>query len=216
MSVFFVHDVGKGIVSPLDRKFNVRDIPPTEEIQASHRIDEKRESHSEDYRHKEQPPSEQQKFRKATEAVSNYQQNQTDTTQQYGYVRDFMSQPVLTIGDDKSLFDAWKVMERYEIHHLVVLDQQERYCGLLSEKKIVPLLMRDERTSSKNIPLSTFCNEPLLSTHPNTSISDLAPALLEFGLDGIAVYDNQTVIGIITYSDILKIILKALRVRVDA
>lgn len=215
MSVFFVHDVGRGIVSPLDRKFHVREIPPTEEIQATQRIHEKRESNPEEYR-QAQNPSAPQKNKKASEAVSSYQQNQTHTTQHYGYVRDFMSHPVLTISNEKSLYDAWKVMEKYEIHHLIILDQQQRYCGLLSEKKIVPLLMRDERASSKAIPLSTFCNEPLLSTHPNTSINDLAPALLEFGLDGIAVYDNQTVVGIITYPDILKTILKAQNVRIDA
>jgi len=63
------------------------------------------------------------------------------------------------------------------------------------------------------IPLKVFCQDTMLSTHPDTLISDLARALLEYGLDSIAVTNNEqgqeTLVGIVTYSDILKIILKS-------
>ncbi|MFT6907685.1 MAG: putative transcriptional regulator, partial [Oleiphilaceae bacterium] len=56
--------------------------------------------------------------------------------------------------------------------------------------------------------LKHFCDQNLLSTHPETELHDLGIAIMEYGLDAIAVSENSKIIGIVTKSDILKVILK--------
>jgi len=238
MPVFFVHDIGgKGLVTPLDRKFRVRDIPPTEEINEIPKIHPKNESSPNEY--ESSAEREKNATRSANQqAAQYYQQSQTKAFTNLGRVKDIMSSPVLTITQDKSLEDAWRIMQKYEIHHLLIVNAEKAYCGMLSEKKIVPFLMSsaiasnkkraaenseqdpeqgfEKRTRPENTPLSVFCQETLLSTHPNTLVSDLSPALLEYGLDGIAVTDNGEIVGMVTYSDILKIILKTQAFEVEA
>ena len=62
--------------------------------------------------------------------------------------------------------------------------------------------------SADAIPLSEFCTQHLLSTHPETELSDLGPAMLEYGLDAVAVSENGKITGIVTKSDLFKVILK--------
>lgn len=219
MAVFFVHDVGKGIVTPLDRKFRVRDIPPTEELSEISKVHPKDESNPDDFkehtqddrRFSSEPSPNKQK------AISAYQQVKLERSP-LGRVKNIMSTPVLSISKDKSLEDAWRIMQKYEIHHLVILDEEQKYCGMLSEKKIVPFLMNQLETGNElsNSSLEAFCQDNLLSTHPETQIEDLAPALLEYGLDGIAVFENQQIVGLVTYSDILKMILQQQSFNTDA
>ncbi|WP_197483089.1 CBS domain-containing protein, partial [Oleiphilus sp. HI0128] len=52
--------------------------------------------------------------------------------------------------------------------------------------------------------------------HPETQVEDLAPALLEYGLDAIAVFENQQIVGIVTHPDILKTILLKESLEADA
>mgnify|MGYP000188648631 CR=1 FL=1 len=104
-------------------------------------------------------------------------------------------------------------MQENSIHHLIILNSHYQYCGLLSEKDMVPYLMRfskspDDIKNPEELNLSFFCEHDLLSTHPETELYDLGIAMMEYGLDAVAVSDGGKIIGIITKSDIFKVILK--------
>lgn len=220
MAVFFVHDVRTGLVTPLDRKFRVRDIPPADELTEIQKVHSKAETDPEDFKDHRQkskqkpaePSASQQK------AISAYQEVKPARSP-LGRVKNIMSSPVLSISKDKTLEDAWRIMQKYEIHHLVILDEEQKYCGMLSDKKIVPFLMSPQGgklEETQKSSLNAFCHESLLSTHPETQVEDLAPALLEYGLDAIAVFENQQIVGIVTHPDILKTILLKESLEADA
>jgi predicted transcriptional regulator len=56
--------------------------------------------------------------------------------------------------------------------------------------------------------LTQFCSEQVLSTHPQVAVNELAAALLELGLDGVPVCQGGALKGMVTYSDIVKTLLK--------
>lgn len=211
MPVFFVHDVGKGVVTPLSRKFRVREISPTEELTEVQAIHPKKETDFNEYlpepAHKK-PPERSNKL-----AAELYRETQSGDHLKLGKVKDIMSTPVLTAKKNQTLGEAWHMMQKYEIHHLAIVDENEALCGMLSEKVILPYLLNPAKKSQEQADpeyttLSVFCRQTLLSTSPETLIKDLVPALLEYGLDGIAVTENGQLSGIATYSDILKVLLK--------
>ena len=155
------------------------------------------------------------------QAVQAYRDTQTENQLDLGKVRDIMTNPVFTIQKSQLLGEAWSLMQKYEIHHLPVLDAEGMLCGMLSEKLILPLLMRaslDENTNSKpeQLPIEVFCNQSLISTSPNALIKDLVPALLEHDLDGVAGTENGLLSGIVTYPDILKVVIKMKAFDADA
>lgn len=221
MSVFFVHDVNHGIVRPLDRKFRVREINPVQSITESQPVHSKETSNHTEFQSiytqesiQEQLPEHATSSDQYQKAIQSYQENASDTPKlNLGKVKDVMSQPVIHIYDDQNLEDAWSLMQAHAIDHLIILNHQHQYCGLLSEKVMTPYLMRYAKNSTevrspKELALSHFCDQSLLSTHPDTELYDLGIAIMEYGLDAVAVSEGEQIMGIITKSDILKVILK--------
>ena len=221
MPVFFVHDVNHGIVKPLDRKFRVREISPAEEVSSSQAIHEKTDSDLSDFQtihsntRKEQGGQQQKKSSESTQkAIQAYQENIPASPRlNLGKVKDIMSQPIIKIFQDQSLESAWVIMQEHTIHHLIILDDAYHYCGMLSEKLILPYLMsyaqnQRGKLNPRELSLSHFCDQDLLSTHPETELHDLGVAMMEYGLDAVAVSENTKIIGIVTKSDIFKVILK--------
>ena len=221
MPVFFVHDVNHGIVKPLDRKFRVREISPAQEVSKSQPVHSKDNSNLADTgtiyskSNKEQKNSEQEtRPDRSAKAIKSYQENIPPPPKlNLGKVKDIMSQPVIKMFQDQTLKSAWNLMQEYSIHHLIILNDAYQYSGLLSEKLIIPYLMdyaenKRGRNGPNELLLNHFCDQNLLSTHPETQLHDLGIAMMEYGLDAIAVSENSNIIGIVTKSDILKIILK--------
>lgn len=202
MPVFFIHDPAQGRITPLDKKYHIRDIPPTSELSETNAVHEKVTP--------PEPPKAQ-----ARSAINEYeQQSEKDQTTQ-GKVVDFMNHPVMSILESKSLKDAWDMMEKYEIHHLAIVNENGELTGMLRESLILKYRMDNEETKAHQTPLTSFCTGPVLSTNSAASIDELAVGLLELGLSGVPVTDNGIVTGMITRSDVLKIFLRGQSVKAE-
>lgn len=58
-------------------------------------------------------------------------------------VREIMTSPVLSVGLKTSVAEAAAMMRRHHIRHLVVIDQNERLCGMLALRYLLYDLMDD-------------------------------------------------------------------------
>jgi len=226
MTLFYINNAGPEPLKPLSRKFRVREILPTDELSKTQPTHSKGESDFSDVlaktvqekpldHHKNQDHSTQQ------QAAQAYRDTQTDSQLNFGKVRDIMSNPVFTIQKTQTLGEAWSLMQKYEIHHLPVLDTEGMLCGMLSEKLILPFLMNSSLASQAGEQpekrlLDIFCVQPLISTSPDALIKDLVPSLLEHDLDGVAVTEDGFLSGIVTYPDILKVVIKMQAFTADA
>jgi len=222
MTLFYINNAGPEPLKPLSRKFRVREILPTDELSKTAGAHSKEESDFSDVlaktaqgkpqeQHNNQEQSHQQ------QAAQAYRDTQTGSQLNLGKVRDIMSNPVFTIQKSQTLGEAWSMMQKYEIHHLAVLNTEGLLCGMLSEKVILPLLMRSSQDAQPSLlSIENFCAHPLISTSPDALVKDLVPALLEHDLDGVAVTENGLLSGILTYPDILKVVIKMQAFNADA
>ena len=149
MPVFFVHDVNHGIVKPLDRKFRVREINSVPDVSESQAIHSKEASDLADFQSvysksnsQEQTPEKNRPSEHSQKAIQSYQANTQRTSKlSLGKVKDIMSQPIIQIFEDQSLESAWMMMQENAIHHLIILNDDYQYCGLLSEQDIIPCVL---------------------------------------------------------------------------
>lgn len=192
MSVFFVHDATRGIITPLDRKYHVRDIPPASELQETGAIHQKVDDQS-NYQQRN--------------AAQQYQSIEDETDKALGTVSQYMSQSVLSLPMSESLEAAWDLMRRHAIHHLAITNEQGLLAGLLTERAIVEHLIQHNKSSPIQIKLSAFCADNIISTLPSANLVDLAQGLLEMDLSGIPVTESGKVVGMITRSDLIKVLL---------
>lgn len=217
MPVFFVHEPSRGIVTPLSDKYRIRQILAPDELNEIQKTHRNTDPTTDDYpptpTHEHQDPDSEpsaEHDRESQLAANAYAEtrDQAVSHQYQALASSIMSAPVISIAITATLGEAWTLMQYHAINHLVIIDEQQQLAGLLSEKNILPYLMEND-DPIKDITLDVFCQRTLLSAPPDSDLYELAQVMLENQIDGIVIIENNTLQGIITYSDIVKVLLKA-------
>jgi acetoin utilization protein AcuB len=128
-------------------------------------------------------------------------------------VQDFMTPNPVVISPQTSLIDAYTVMCDNEIRRLPVVEQGE-LVGIITMSDIlrsVPNLSEDETDTATRLLLVTLSVVDLMTSEPVTispddTIQDAAELMLENQVSGIPVMQGDQVVGIITESDIFKLV----------
>ena len=131
-------------------------------------------------------------------------------------VQDFMTPNPVVITPNTSLIDAYTVMCDNEIRRLPVIEQGE-LVGIITMSDIlrsVPNLSEDETDTATRLLLVTLTVVDLMTSEPVTilpddTIQDAAELMLENQVSGIPVLQGDQVVGIITESDIFKLVVNA-------
>ena len=129
-------------------------------------------------------------------------------------VKDLMSSAVLTVPDTATVQQAWQTLAEMGFGQAPVINEQGMLVGLLS---LAELLQSERLPTPQGDTLawrtlmaqsvSDTMRTPVPSAAPDTDIRRVASILLDTGLAGLAVVDeNDLVIGFISRSDILRAI----------
>ncbi len=114
-------------------------------------------------------------------------------------IEDLMSRNIIYASSDENLSSVLAKMKKHKIHQLPIVDNNE-YKGMLLLKSIV----------TKRIdPLKSKCGNFSISTshlRKNMNAEDAAELLLNSGLRALPVLDNNKFIGILSESDLMKLI----------
>ncbi len=115
--------------------------------------------------------------------------------------------PVYTTRLYETLYSANEMMTEHGIHHLVVVDAESKPLGLISNTD----LERDGRDSVQ--PVSSAYQSQMIVASLDTELSVLAATFVNYPVRALPVIDEQEkVIGIITRSDLLRLLINNGRV----
>lgn len=127
-------------------------------------------------------------------------------------VRDIMTTRIVTVSMDDRLSVAKNIFDNVSFHHLLAIDEDDKLQGILSHKDFLKALspnlgtaaelVRDTETLNKRVHQVMTHNPMTIS--PSTSIKHACEIILEHGIGSLPVLDNGTLIGIITWKDLLK------------
>ena len=124
---------------------------------------------------------------------------------------DMMTTQPITIRADRSLRSALKLMDDNTIKHLPVLSQQEHVIGILSDRDCrhalnSPYIMRErwqDEELAVRVQVRTIMTSAPIVVEPQTSAEVVAGLMLEHRIGCLPVMRAETLVGIITRSDIL-------------
>ncbi len=131
-------------------------------------------------------------------------------------VKDWMSKNVITASPDTTLPEAAALMRENKIRRLPVV-RESKLVGIVSNTDVIEARPSDATTLDiweLNYLLSRLRVEKIMSADPYTvqsddSIRDAAQLMYEHKVGGIPVVDeSNNVVGIITESDIFRIIIE--------
>lgn len=129
------------------------------------------------------------------------------------YVRDWMTANPITIQPKTTLPEAHKLMREARVRRLPVVDH-EHLVGIVTLGDVREASPSDASTLSiyeLNYLLSKLTVEKIMTREPLTispdaSIRDAARLMLDHKIGGLPVTENERVVGIITESDIFRVL----------
>jgi CBS domain-containing protein len=131
-------------------------------------------------------------------------------------VRMWMSSPAITALHTMTLPDARNLMQRQHIRRLPVVDHDGRLVGIVTEGDMYRISNAPETDMReynlyyrvRDLPLHEIMARPVFAVEASTPILTVAQLMLEHKIGGIPVTENQHVIGMITESDMFRLIMK--------
>lgn len=131
-------------------------------------------------------------------------------------IRNWMTAPALTVQPQTSLLNAYNYMTENDVRRLLVADKDGFLVGIITLSDIlrtVPrffqnedlatdLLLQDQKVDQ------VMTTEPII-IGPEETIQDAAELMLEYQVSGLPVVAEGRIVGIITESDIFRLVVKS-------
>lgn len=126
-------------------------------------------------------------------------------------VSDIMTAKPVTIRPEHTLRHALEVMERVGCHHLPVVSKEGHLLGILSDRDCrkalnQPLLHHDlweESDIALHVQVRKLMSPAPIVTEPDAPADEAARLMLVHRISCLPVMRSETIVGIITKSDIL-------------
>jgi CBS domain-containing membrane protein len=131
-------------------------------------------------------------------------------------VEDLMTRKVFTLEEEKRLFIAQQVMDWAHIRHVPVVDGQRHVVGLVSHRDVLrasisivssKVAKAEGQQHLTGIPVRDVMRSPVQTVAPDLSVQEAAKLMRRGKIGCLPVVNKQQeLIGIITESDLLKIV----------
>ena len=109
---------------------------------------------------------------------------------------------LLSIAPDATVYDALKMMERYDVGSLVVLDG-ERLTGIFSERDYARKIILLGK-ASKDTPVREIMTVKVLCVRPDQTVDQCMALMTDKRVRHLPVLDHKKVVGVISIGDVVK------------
>lgn len=116
-----------------------------------------------------------------------------------------MSQPVLTVEIDETLWDAWQLLFVSGLRHLVVIDNSGRVVGVLSDRNILAEVPATAEHLSSRRVCDVLARVPLPFIAPDADPREAAHVMSHSTTEAVPVIEaGGRLVGIVTESDLVR------------
>ncbi len=133
-------------------------------------------------------------------------------------VSERMTQPVITALPDMPIQEAMNLMREKGIRRLPVVDSRGRLRGIVSDRDLLHASPSDATSLSvwelnyllSRVTLKDVMTKSVITLEGDTPIREAARIMVEKKIHGLPVMDSDDVVGIITETDLFKVLLDLL------
>lgn len=131
-------------------------------------------------------------------------------------VREWMTDSVITAGRTMPISEAHKIMQENDIRRLPVVDGQ-KLVGIITIGDVREASPSDATTLSiwelnylwAQLTVEKIMTRNILTVNPDTPILTAAESMLDNKVSGLPVVEGETLVGVITESDIFRMLVKS-------
>ncbi|MCG9875612.1 MAG: CBS domain-containing protein [Leptospiraceae bacterium] len=130
------------------------------------------------------------------------------------FIYEIMSSPVFTLSMDETLSSVKATFAKKKFRHIPIVNSEDTLLGIISERDILRALAED---ISSDTNIKELMNMRVLTTISDATIRESAKVMINERIGCLPVLSsNQKLIGIITRSDILRLIINRPRINIFA
>ncbi len=131
-------------------------------------------------------------------------------------VKERMTRNPIFIRPDVTVTDAQALMKREKIHHLPVLDKDEKVVGIVTEKdllyaspSVATTLSVYEMTSLlAKLRVDRVMSKDVVTVTEDIPLEEAARIMADRGIGGLPILRGRTLVGMITESDLFRIFIE--------
>jgi acetoin utilization protein AcuB len=127
-----------------------------------------------------------------------------------------MSHPVITVNADMSMQEALNLMRSEHVRRLPVIDKRGQMIGIVTETDLAKaspsqatvLSVYEIRELVAKVKVGEIMTKEVVSVNDNTPIEEAARIMADYHISGLPVIREGKLVGLITESDLFKILLE--------
>jgi acetoin utilization protein AcuB len=126
----------------------------------------------------------------------------------------------VTVSPDTTIIKAKDIIEQKKINHLLVVDENEKLLGLISDRDVKQSWASPATTLSVHelnylltqLTVEMIMKKKIITISPDTTIEMAALIMQENRISALPVMEAEKLVGIITTTDVLEVLLRAIGV----
>jgi CBS domain-containing protein len=119
-------------------------------------------------------------------------------------VRDVMSSPVITIGEDAPVNKAAELMEKHGLGCIIVTNKEEKPLGIITERDLVARVLA-KNVKPDSLQAKEVMTSPLITIEPHETINEAARRMSRLNIRRLGVVYKGQLIGLVSSKDILAV-----------
>jgi acetoin utilization protein AcuB len=135
-----------------------------------------------------------------------------------------MHTELVTVPPDTSLVQAKDIIAEKKIAHLLVVDDQGQLLGIVSDRDVKQSWASPATTLSvhelnyilKQVTVDLIMRKKIITIQPDTTIERAASIMQENRISALPVVANDKLVGIITTTDVMAVLLEAIGMDTDS
>ncbi len=140
------------------------------------------------------------------------------------YVGRIMHTELITVSPSASLEDANILIKKKKIDHLLVVNNEGKLVGILSDRDVKQYWASPATTLSNHelnyllqqVLVEMVMIKAVITISPNTTIERAALLMQEHDINALPVMEDENLVGIITSTDVMGVLLSAIGISDDS
>lgn len=122
-------------------------------------------------------------------------------------INEAMNQGIIAIGPDIRPIEAFEKMYKEGVRRLFVMDENGNPVGVISYLDLVGVLgTLKPSTKNSDLKIEDIMSEDIITISSDSKIEDAANLMLRADISGLLVLENEKPVGVITKTDICRLV----------
>jgi CBS domain-containing protein len=125
-----------------------------------------------------------------------------------GLISQLLKRDVISINENKTVFNAIKLLTESNIGALPVLNDNAELCGIISERDIIRAMSENMGTNFKKSLINSIMTSNVITISNNTISEDIMDIMTKNKIRHIPIVENKLLMGIVSIGDVVKRLLE--------